>query len=71
MSPDCFRDYRPIADLDKYDREGLASESEEEEEMTYEQRVAAEQEMDARDRGLISSRWQGRHIDEGNTRNFD
>lgn len=39
--------------------------------MTYEQRVAAEQEMDARDRGLISSRWQGRHIDEGITRNFD
>ena len=33
--------------------------------MTYEQRAAAEQEMDARDRGLISSRWQGRHIDDG------
>ena len=33
--------------------------------MTYEQRAAAEQEMDARDRGIIGSRWQGRHIDDG------
>lgn len=39
--------------------------------MTYEQRVAAEQEMDARDRGLISSRWQGRRIDEGGIAQFD
>lgn len=57
-------DYRNIPDLDRYDHADLADE-EEEEEMDYQTRMAAEQEMEKRDRIYGARRWNRVDEDEG------
>ena len=52
-----YSDYRAIPDLDRYDRNDLAEDDEEEEEMDYQTRMAAEQEMNRRDRVYGARRW--------------
>ena len=55
--PDAFSDYRNIPELDQYERNDLAEEDEEIEGMDQETRLAAEREMDERDRGLRGRRF--------------
>ena len=52
-----YSDYRAIPDLDRYDRNDLVEDDEEEEEMDYQTRMAAEQEMNRRDRVYGARRW--------------
>lgn len=63
--PDAFSDYRKIPELDQYERNDLAEEDEEIEGMDQETRLAAEREMDERDRGLRGRRFKNAMEEEG------
>ena len=59
-----FSDYRHIPELDRYDAADLVEEDEGEE-MDYQTRLAAEQEMEKRDRIYGARRWNRVDDDDG------